>query len=585
MSQRIWNDIYKGFGARGIIGILLEFIIKGPEQPLSFAEPEGPSEEPSPYAYTPLPEVLDGTCIRLMELFPGRGKDRIVCRLASHRLDDCRGRYEALSYVWGDTSDTWPVYVDDMSFSVGANLYQALSDLRAADKARMLWIDAVCIDQANIAERNKQVSVMADIYRGAARTLIYLGPAYPMATPLAYDMVERLAAEALEVGGTQEPFTLSSLDQSASVRSRLSSHDISLLDVSNIRHIAEADWWARAWTAQEILLATQATIMTGVHAIEWDRFCAGVDYGLRTGIIDAVNGGIVVDPCVLPYLTTHTLRREAHALSEPGATCTAASAKRLLALLVHGRSRQAIDPRDKIYAYLGMMTLSHTNAGSLGIMPDYAAEDIDIYTHTAQSIIAHSGCLDALGACMLDTSVPLPSWVPDWSNTDPVPRPLMYDTLGGRRLTHACPLNTQPPVFADDGTSLILSGKRITSIESLSPVLPRPFFEGEGNWLLGFLSEKLGNSRLATVVKLFLFLPILLIQISSIYRSFLVIVTQLNILAQLDIFASEVLPLNPVSSPDDDKKDDPLYVYWRTHSAGAGSRQRQCASALLRVAG
>lgn len=41
--------------------------------------------------------------------------------------------------------------------------------------SRLLWADAVCINQADDAERGSQVGMMGRIYGQAARTLVWLG--------------------------------------------------------------------------------------------------------------------------------------------------------------------------------------------------------------------------------------------------------------------------------------------------------------------------------------------------------------------------------------------------------------------------
>jgi hypothetical protein len=55
------------------------------------------------------------------------------------------------------------------------NLYAALSRLRDPDLPRLLWADAVCIDQQNLQERSDQVRLMASIYSSAIRVIVWLG--------------------------------------------------------------------------------------------------------------------------------------------------------------------------------------------------------------------------------------------------------------------------------------------------------------------------------------------------------------------------------------------------------------------------
>ena len=50
--------------------------------------------------------------------------------------------------------------------------------MRSAAEIRVLWIDSICIDQTPeaVKERNVQVALMGDIYKSAARVVVWLGP-------------------------------------------------------------------------------------------------------------------------------------------------------------------------------------------------------------------------------------------------------------------------------------------------------------------------------------------------------------------------------------------------------------------------
>jgi hypothetical protein len=86
-------------------------------------------------------------------------------------------RYECLSYAWGHDDCGRFITVNGSSFLVSSTLYVALEHLRYRSQECKLWIDAICIDQANTSERNSQVAIMRQIYRNAARVIIWIGPA------------------------------------------------------------------------------------------------------------------------------------------------------------------------------------------------------------------------------------------------------------------------------------------------------------------------------------------------------------------------------------------------------------------------
>jgi hypothetical protein len=89
------------------------------------------------------------------------------------------GDYIALSYVWGDARKTREIYVNDHCFAVGENLYLALRKLQSSFEVRerklKVWIDAICINQNDLAERAQEVKKMDMIYADAISVRAFLG--------------------------------------------------------------------------------------------------------------------------------------------------------------------------------------------------------------------------------------------------------------------------------------------------------------------------------------------------------------------------------------------------------------------------
>jgi hypothetical protein len=96
--------------------------------------------------------------------------------------------YEALSYVWGDTKSSARILLNGVEFDVTENLGAALIHLRSATSERTLWVDAICINQDNILERNEQVRQMGSIYEQATGVIVWLGR-YSGNAQLAMDFV------------------------------------------------------------------------------------------------------------------------------------------------------------------------------------------------------------------------------------------------------------------------------------------------------------------------------------------------------------------------------------------------------------
>jgi Heterokaryon incompatibility protein (HET) len=76
--------------------------------------------------------------------------------------------YEALSYVWGPPAFTQRILLDNEPFYITPNLEIALAHLRYPNRERTLWVDATCIDQTNVSERNEQVGYVRKIYSHCA---------------------------------------------------------------------------------------------------------------------------------------------------------------------------------------------------------------------------------------------------------------------------------------------------------------------------------------------------------------------------------------------------------------------------------
>lgn len=116
--------------------------------------------------------------IRVLHLHPSQLEDDVACHLSIISLDNHEAEYEALSYVWGESTENRVVHLGGVSKPVTDNLWEALTGLRYSDRERILWVDALCINQSDSGEKSDQVSHMNSIYIQASSVEIWLGESY-----------------------------------------------------------------------------------------------------------------------------------------------------------------------------------------------------------------------------------------------------------------------------------------------------------------------------------------------------------------------------------------------------------------------
>jgi hypothetical protein len=117
-----------------------------------------------------------GQEIRLVVVQPGEYTAPIRCEIIHVNLED-DPEYAAVSYTWADEDgcddNSQRVYcLNGTSIPVTVNCEAALRRLREPGLKRRLWIDAICINQKHISERNHQIGLMDRIYAKASKVFI-----------------------------------------------------------------------------------------------------------------------------------------------------------------------------------------------------------------------------------------------------------------------------------------------------------------------------------------------------------------------------------------------------------------------------
>ena len=141
------------------------------------AETQEPQQPAIPYFYCPLLPGQDN--IRLLRLLPSEDENApLRCQLFNYSLQESDKRthpYDALSYVWGKSDETRLIFIDKHDLLVTPNVHEALLHLRYCSIERIIWIDAVCINQKDTKEKERQIRFMGKIYGQANRVVVWLG--------------------------------------------------------------------------------------------------------------------------------------------------------------------------------------------------------------------------------------------------------------------------------------------------------------------------------------------------------------------------------------------------------------------------
>lgn len=118
----------------------------------------------------------------MIRLLPDEDKDApIRCELFSYNLSRSSNGghlYEALSYVWGSPARSRSIILNGCTFPITESLHTALLHLRDSQLDRVLWVDAISINQDDDSEKSKQIPLMRMIYAQARRVVVWLGEAH-----------------------------------------------------------------------------------------------------------------------------------------------------------------------------------------------------------------------------------------------------------------------------------------------------------------------------------------------------------------------------------------------------------------------
>lgn len=311
------------------------------------------------YKYAPLPPFAG--MVRLLRLFKGFPTEPIRCEVFETNLHE-NGivTYEALSYTWGSTTLPDSIKIQDIvegstvvesELRISTNLHTALRYLRTETKDRILWIDAVCIDQSNRREKGHQIEQMRSIYENAHQVLIWLGQSNER-IDIIMDSMDRLHNEAsenhaqwanpakqLEIAG--QIFRQHQVDTAGSLFQK---------QLDALEDLFSRSWFRRVWVIQEIVSARAASVLCGSKSAP-AAMLALMPSLVGMDVEDHLQAILDVLPGKSRKTSWWAHRRDLHFLLKKFSAC------------------QASEPQDKVYALLGISS----DARDPGIFPpDYS---------------------------------------------------------------------------------------------------------------------------------------------------------------------------------------------------------------------
>ncbi|UPK95513.1 hypothetical protein LCI18_006448 [Fusarium solani-melongenae] len=374
--------------------------------------------------------------------------------------------YSALSYVWGDVSDTIEINLNNSSFKIGRNLHAGLEQLRKNGVHGWLWIDSICIQQSDLDEKSYQVGLMGAIFSNADRVYSWLGPG-SNGSDAAMDFISHIGPTAMKFEGLgllpRDERVIAYLNSPTSYKDSTGNDD-NVLGYARLIHdilhqpdlrgkdhgdeglaariqgLMERDYWHRIWINQEVALAKEVVIVCGTRTMPLRMLEATLS---------------VIDACYARYRfhssETRNFGRGLHSNFSYNLAMETRSQKLrgheiyLDSLLFHHMDPpdrpfySATDPRDIVFGLLGVTT----DNDRLGIQVDYRASMAEVFTATTRAFIENDGRY--WGSYKLDSCVPkeqcddgLPSWVPDWREMgkngiaeDPINMSTQFDATQG----------------------------------------------------------------------------------------------------------------------------------------------------------
>lgn len=356
--------------------------------------------------YTPLKDLpvipghsvdseQDTWAMRCVRLVPGWGSEPLRCELVTSHLGAMRGNYEALSYTWGDLNAKTTLFLDGRPIQVTENLACSLRHLRMPHEGRLLWIDALCINQADGPEVNTYVQRMWAIYEGSKNVVVFLGESLHESDE-AFQLLTQLAGLSVEASERHNQIN------------QLLGDNHKSFHWTALERLMQRPWWSRAWIIQEYAVAPRVTFVCGLATLDGENFGQAMEYLMdyRYSANIPHHWQDMVRKVALTAINHLLSIRKQYQGSSPQAKPSP------LEVLYRSRGSQASDPKDKVYSLFRLMSEDPR------LQPNYSRSVEDLYKDVVRAIIDNTGTLEILShhnSGNPESHSSMPSWCPDWT--------------------------------------------------------------------------------------------------------------------------------------------------------------------------
>ncbi|KAI8631611.1 HET-domain-containing protein [Xylariaceae sp. FL1651] len=343
--------------------------------------------------------------IRLLEVAPGRNDEPIRCLYKIANVTD-NVSYQTISYVWGSMDSKRTIFVEGTAVELTENLFHALHRMRHATGSRWLWVDALCINQDDDAEKTAQVNMMHQIYSSCSQCAIWMGNIDT--ADLAATETEALAAAR---GALDAIRILAGEDTGPDLPTQLVTQHQHVQAGKALKALMSAQWWSRIWTVQEATSPRNLTVFWGPLSIPWSL--------VKKAAENLIGGRYLAEG----RLDWYDLFPDGGAgfytapiLGLIWAAEWAVQSPPPLEMLWRFRYRDSTDPRDKVYVILNLVPEGSYPLPSVP-SSDYSISTATLFRNVMLDLLRdEQGLRPMIGFRGEHKRTPgLPSWVVDWS--------------------------------------------------------------------------------------------------------------------------------------------------------------------------